>query len=229
MLLTFVLMSGIHWIPDRQRDFAAFCIVWKAGLEDTAAGTAFGWDRPAVLTLLATINGYLESWETFLENNSTFNCTRKNTLMKLAKREMAVFAEKFIRYNDKMTEEDKNRFSVYTRDPTPTPVPKPATSPVPRKIDTSFPRRILMFLKDSLAENNAKPKGMRGAEMCWIIMDRPPLSKSELVHSTFCSNNRIELNFDESDRGKRLYFMFRWETTATVKGEFGEIYSVIIP
>jgi hypothetical protein len=84
-------------------------------------------------------------------------------------------------------------------------------------------------VKDSLAENNAKPKGICGVEMCWGLLDRPPLSVMELGHSSFCSNNRIELVFDEADRGKRLYFMFRGETTASKKGEFSEIYTVIIP
>jgi hypothetical protein len=100
---------------------------------------------------------------------------------------------------------------------------------VPRKIDTSFPGRIKVYVKDSVAENNAKPKGIRGAEMCWNMMDHPPLSRAELIHSAFSSSNCIVLTFDESDRGKRIYFTLRWESTSDKKGGFSIIYSVIVP
>jgi hypothetical protein len=229
MQLLTVMMAGGHWIPAGQEEFVTFCHVWLNVLEDEAKVTAFGWDKPTVMTLRAALNGFLAAWNTYKMDNSTTNRKKKDMLMDQAKHDMENFADRSIRFNDKMAETDKNELGVYTRDSKPTPVPKPGTVPVLRMLDTSVPRRILFYMKDSLAKNNAKPKGIRGGEMCWGLLDRPPLSVLELGHSSFCSNNRIELVFDEADRGKRLYFAFRWETTATIKGDFSEIYTVIIP
>jgi hypothetical protein len=228
MLLLTVLMSG-HWIPAKQEEFVDFCHVWLEELEDEAKVTAFGWDKPTVMTLRAAINGFLAGWDAFKKVNSTYNRTKKDELKDQAKHDMEDFADRFVRFNNKMSEADKNRLGVYTRDSKPSPVPAPGTIPVPRKIDTSFPRQVTFFVKDSAAENNAKPEGIRGVEMCWGFMDHPPAEKEELLHSAFSSSNRIRLTFKESDRGKRLYFIFRWESTSDKKGEFGEIYWVIVP
>jgi hypothetical protein len=228
MLLLTVLMAG-HWIPDRQEEFVTFCHVWLNVLENEAMVTAFGWDKPTVMTLRSTINGFLTAWDTYKMDNSTTNRKKKDELKKLAKSEMEDFAATSIRFNKKMSETDKNELGVYSRDPKPSPVPAPRTTPVPRKIDTSYPRQITFFVKDREAENNAKPEGIRGVEMCWNLMDHPPLSEEELIHSAFSSSNRITLTFHESDRGKRIYFIFRWKSTSDKEGNFSEIYTVIIP
>jgi hypothetical protein len=56
-----VLTAGTRRIPAGRKDCAAFCLVRQAGLEDAAAGTAFGRDRPTVMTLLSTIAVFLLS------------------------------------------------------------------------------------------------------------------------------------------------------------------------
>jgi hypothetical protein len=66
-------------------------------------------------------------------------------------------------------------------------------------------------------------------ELVWLISDTPPKEVEELVHSAFATKSPLELNFKESERGKRLYYAVRWETNAMKKGKFSAIYSVIIP
>jgi hypothetical protein len=39
----------------------------------------------------------------------------------------------------------------------------------------------------------------------------------------------IELVFDENQRGKKLYFVVRWENGPKHKGKWSEIFMVIIP
>lgn len=38
-----------------------------------------------------------------------------------------------------------------------------------------------------------------------------------------------KLKFDEADRGKRVFFCLRWESTINLKGPASEIYSAVIP
>jgi hypothetical protein len=57
MMLLMVLMSGTHWIPARQEEFVTFCHVWLNVLENEAMVTAFGWDKPTVMTLRGSACG----------------------------------------------------------------------------------------------------------------------------------------------------------------------------
>jgi hypothetical protein len=66
-------------------------------------------------------------------------------------------------------------------------------------------------------------------ETRWAILDHPPASVTELVNSDFDTATPFTLVFDESQRGQRLYFCLRWESTTGEKGPDGEIYSVVIP
>jgi hypothetical protein len=43
------------------------------------------------------------------------------------------------------------------------------------------------------------------------------------------TDSPFTLKFDEAGRGKRVYFCLRWETSTSLKGPWGEIYSAIIP
>ena len=49
----------------------------------------------------------------------------------------------------------------------------------------------------------------------WII---PPASIEALTHSDFDTASPFTLTFDESDRGKRVYFCLRWESNTNLKG-----------
>ncbi|MDR1326304.1 MAG: hypothetical protein LBK00_09750 [Treponema sp.] len=49
------------------------------------------------------------------------------------------------------------------------------------------------------------------------------------MNSEFDTANPFTLKFDENQRGKQVYFCLRWESSTSLKGPFGEIYSAIIP
>jgi hypothetical protein len=106
--------------------------------------------------------------------------------------------------------------------------PKPTTM-VEAKVDSSIIRRITIRFKDAVSTSRAKPKGVHGAEIRWAILDHFPLSVNELIHSEFDTSSPYTLIFDDTDRGKTLYFCLRWENTVNEKGPWSEIYSAIIP
>jgi hypothetical protein len=78
-------------------------------------------------------------------------------------------------------------------------------------------------------EKRGKPHGVHDAEIRWAIPDHVPVSVKELVNSDFDTASPFTLVFDGTQRGLRLYFCLRWETTTNKKGPDGEIYSVVIP
>jgi hypothetical protein len=118
--------------------------------------------------------------------------------------------------------------SIAIPDATQTPVKPPKTYPE-FIIDTSIIRCLMILFWDLGSKSKAKPHGVHGAEICWAILDRPPLSVDELIHSGFCTRSPFKLTFDETDRSKTVYFCLRWESTRGEKGPWSEIVMAIIP
>jgi hypothetical protein len=130
--------------------------------------------------------------------------------------------------NPLVSDDDRRAMSIAILDATRTPVQPPKTYPE-FIIDTSIIRCLIILFWDLGSKSKAKPHGVHGAEICWAILDHQPLSVDELIHSGFCTRTPFKLTFDESDRGKTVYFCLRWENTRGVKGPWSEIVMAIIP
>jgi hypothetical protein len=109
-----------------------------------------------------------------------------------------------------------------------TPTTKP-DSIIVASTDTSKPAIVSVNYRDINKKGTAKPKGVHGAELRWVILTAPPKDWAQLVNSVFDTRTPIELVFTGDQRGKTLYFAMRWENTVGEKGPWSEIYSVIIP
>jgi hypothetical protein len=209
-------------------ELAAFAQVWKAGLSSRPTVEAFGWKTEDVEPAYSRVNAFLTAWDAFLADDSTGKRLIKNETKKAMKEVMQEFANTSIRYNKLMTDEDKLRYGIHPADRKPTPNPPPATFPE-AEADSSIIRQITIHFWDSATKKRAKPHGVHGAEIRWALLDAPPASEEELVHSEFDTASPVTIKFDESMRGKRLYFCLRWESTTNLKGPSSEIYSAVIP
>jgi hypothetical protein len=70
---------------------------------------------------------------------------------------------------------------------------------------------------------------VHGAEICWAVLDTPPVNWSQLVNSSFDTASPFRLSFEGEMRGRRLYFALRWENTRGAKGPWSEIQDTVIP
>jgi hypothetical protein len=128
--------------------------------------------------------------------------------------------------NTLVTDNERRAMGIVIRDTTRTPITRPKTYPE-FMVDSSIIRCLIILFWDLGSKSKAKPHGVHGAEICWAILDRPPVSVEELVHSNFDTHSPFELTFDESDRGKTVYFCLRWESTRGEKGPWSEIVITI--
>jgi hypothetical protein len=83
-------------------------------------------------------------------------------------------------------------------------------------------------LKKDEAKDAAK-SAMRDFANTSLRFNKMMRDVDELLKSDFDTASPFTLKFDESDRGKRLYFCLRWESNTNLKGPYGEIYSAVIP
>jgi hypothetical protein len=151
----------------------------------------------------------------------------KNDAKKAAKKVIRPFVNQFLRYLP-VTDDDRRAMGIPVKDTRPTPVPKPEDVPE-AEVSTPLPRVLRFRFRRPGAKRWGKPEGVHGLELLWVVLDRPPLSLKELLHSSFATKSPLELVFDEEDRGRRVYFAARWETGTVKKGPESEIFSAIIP
>jgi hypothetical protein len=144
------------------------------------------------------------------------------------KKQLRPFTKEYLAFNHAVTGADRDNMGLPIYKTTRTPVQKPTDIPE-FWIDSSIIRWLKVFFRVQGSKSYAKPSGVRGAEIRWCILDHPPVSIDELIHSDFDTRTPFALEFDESDRGKCVYFCIRWENTKGEKGPWSEIVMAIVP
>jgi hypothetical protein len=81
----------------------------------------------------------------------------------------------------------------------------------------------------NVAHYSGKPHGVRGAEVRWCLGGEKPLSISEMVNVAYATHSPVELEFDEADRGRKVWFCIRWVGTAGEVGPWSAVLFAIVP
>jgi len=119
------------------------------------------------------------------------------------------------------------KLGLNVRDTEPTKGEKPTTA---IQLELAFPgiRRISVMYQDEGSETKARPEGVTGAVIFWVISDEPVTDLSQLIHSDFSPTTPYEFEFAEEDRGKRVYIAMRWQNSHG-KGPWSPIVNGAIP
>ena len=133
-----------------------------------------------------------------------------------------------LRYNSAVSDEERIILGLRVHDAKPTPVPKPNTYPraVVRPIAL---RQLCVEWRNASSNSRAKPAGVHGCEIRYAVLGAPPTSLDELTRSEFATRSRHIFSFEESLRGKTVYFVLRWESNRGEKGPWSDILRAIIP
>ncbi|MDR2626746.1 MAG: hypothetical protein LBC40_01780 [Dysgonamonadaceae bacterium] len=220
---------SVSFIPRKYVDFNQWAIVFFAYLD--ANKDRFNVPEEDVLALSILHNDWNVKYA-LAESPAT--CTKaaireKNEARFLLESSVRRFIREYLTYNHLVTDADRENMELPVHKTTRTRVHVPITMPMITMIDSSVIRRLTVHFRDSSSHLIAKPDGVHGVEICWAILLSPPASVDELIHSTIDTRSPYTLVFDESDRGKTVYFCLRWENRRGDKGPWGEIVSAIIP
>jgi hypothetical protein len=113
-------------------------------------------------------------------------------------------------------------------DTTPTHIGRPGSRPT-FHIVVKDTRLLGIEFQDEGSGSRARPYGMNGAVISWIISDTPPASPEAMTHTELATRSPHDLHFREEDRGKRVYIAMQWQNESGVRGDFTEMQSTIIP
>ncbi|MDR0982190.1 MAG: hypothetical protein LBM07_02955, partial [Culturomica sp.] len=144
-------------------------------------------------------------------------------------KQLRMLLKSYITYNPKVSDEDKMAMGLPLHKTTRTPVPVPDTVPDVTGIDRNMIRCITLSFRDSGSDHRAKPAGVQGAVVKWIVSDTPPTSIKVFTNSLLDTKSPITLEFEEEQRGKVVYFALAWQNTKGEMGHFGEIQSSVVP
>jgi hypothetical protein len=104
-----------------------------------------------------------------------------------------------------VTDAEREDAGVHNKKPRRPAIPAPETVPElePR---AGIPRQVVIPYRDKGSTHRGKPADVHGIEVCWALLDHPPADiESELTHTAFDTKSPLILNFQEHDRGKRIY------------------------
>ena len=137
------------------------------------------------------------------------------------------FVNSQLRYNDALTNHDREDMGLVIPDHHPTPVEIPTTVPI---VIISHPSMAVIELRfrDSEASGKGKPAGIHGAEVAWGTLDTPPVNWKDLNRSSFATHSPLKITFENEDIGKTFYYALRWENNRGEKGPWTPIEKTVI-
>jgi hypothetical protein len=159
-------------------------------------------------------------------NHGSLDTAAKNDAREDYEHTIRAFIKGYL-YNPAVSDNDRRNMGIPDHK-TPSHSQTPASYPE-AETDSSTIRRLIIHYRDNGGKSRAKPQGVHGAELRWMISDAPISDAEALLHSEFDTASPFTLNFQGHERGKTVYFCLRWENTVGEKGPWGEIYSAIVP
>ena len=204
---------------------------WAKNLAAFSLQNFSRWQVPTPQTTLGQpLTDFEAAFQTYLEpNHGKIDTVRKNDTRKVLEKAVRTYVAAYLAHNPLVTEEDKTALKITIYKTGKSPVPAPTTSPQ-LEPDTGTRRHILVYYRDEGSNHRGKPKGVRGIEIRWAILDAPPSDISQLTHSEFDTKAPLAIEFGEVDRGKKVFLCGRWEIDREgIKGPWGDIEEAIIP
>jgi hypothetical protein len=228
------MSAKTDWLPDHHESLynQANCTTNYLTSENLArfgiTGVLLAWYYDEYISRHNAFNAAFEDWNNPAERTMAKTATLVSS-KKLFKESYRQLYIGYLKGNRFVTDADLIEMGMPKRaSGVKAPSPQPTTL-VEATVDTSIPATVGVNFRNKNAKSIAKPKGMRGVELIWEILDSPPADWSKLTHSVSDTRTPMQLVFTGKQRGKTLYFSMRWENKIGEKGPWNDIAGVIIP
>jgi hypothetical protein len=230
-------MRGDDWIPSREQDLDNLLVKWDECLSDSTKRTKYGWDVTTCSESILVIGDYQTARDEYRADDSTAHLIAKNNAKKAVITVLRKFASSSVRFNSRMTEEEKLYMGVHERNEHNTPQSTPTDFV---EFSLKFEVRSHTVLVDYHIDGEVgHSKGRyHGVEVrYWVLpADAPspvtaedPPWRSEVNTATPWSHT-----FTTPEIGQRVHVALRWENgsvganQAAGKGPWSLIQSIVI-
>jgi hypothetical protein len=220
-------MGGKNYIPGSDAGFQT----WAHQFLSYTASHAAAWNVPA--GAYTPVMSDYAGWEADYEKAKSPEHTAVDILKKTEGRkalEKAIrdLVNQYLRYNHAITDDARRGAGLPVPDPHHTPIPPPSSVPE-AEARTPHPMVVEIHFHDEGSTKQGKPAHIQGAKIVYALLDAPPATVEELIHSAFDPRSPFTLNFEENQRGKALYFALHWENAKGQAGPWSVIQKAIVP
>jgi hypothetical protein len=217
----------VDYIPIKDETF----LDWAKNLYTFALNQYSEWNIPSPqVSLELLLAAYESALQTALNpNRGKVDVLAKNEAKEALKKEIRIYVKAYLINNPAVSDPDRENMGLPIHKTTHTPISVPTTAPQ-LFIDTRTRRRLVVAYKDEGSDKRGKPQGVHGIEVKWAILDTHPADILLLTNSSFDAKPPLNIDFEEHDRGKKVFLCGRWEIQREgEKGPFGDIEEAIIP
>jgi hypothetical protein len=215
------------FFPKREADL----LEWVKNFSAVVTVKASVWNIPAdtAQDLTAKVNAYETTYEAAKgENGTKALILEKNERRDALKADLRNIKNKYIDYNDAVTDPDRERLGLPIRDRNPTPKPKPTSRPLLEVVPTNNRQHTATAINQA-AGKKTKPADVHGVRYVWEIRDAAPANADDLRRSVFRIKTTEVFDYEESDRGKRVFYAACYENAKGEAGPWSDIVEAIIP
>jgi hypothetical protein len=219
-------MGEKYYVPSPDGKFAE----WAGNLYEYAVKNFVRWGAPSPeLDMKKPLEDFQAAYEKLEDpNHGKVDVSHKKETRKTCERAFRLYVRAYLQPNPAVSDEDRVAMNIPIHKTTKSKRQPPETTPE-LWVDVGTPRVHKVHYRDKGSTRRRKPDGVVGVEIRWDVLDHYPTSIKELSRSGFDTASPWENRFDESERGKRVYYCGRWEIRSEGrKGDFGEIIEAII-
>jgi hypothetical protein len=130
--------------------------------------------------------------------------------------------------NPVITDSQLTALGVHVHDRTQSNIADPKTRPE-HWLEVLDVRRISVHFHDQYADNKAKPYGMDGAVVAFVVLDEPATDIDQLTRTELATRTPHVIQLTDKDRTKILSVAVCWQNRKGVKGPWSEILSTVVP
>ncbi|MDR2417957.1 MAG: hypothetical protein LBD79_02760 [Treponema sp.] len=204
---------------------------WLKNFSKVLGENATAWNIPTEVT--SGLSVQVVAYETAYEAANGENGTKALIIEKNEKRDALIanvrsIKNKYLDYNDAVTDANRERLGLHIRDRKPTPKPRPTSRPT-LKVQPTNNRQHTVTAINQATGKKAKPDDAYGVRYVWEIRDTAPANADDLRHSIFRRKPTEVFDYNEEDRGKRVYYVACYENAKGEAGPWSDIIEAIIP
>jgi len=224
-------MAKKDYIPSRDGDFNQFFKSLGQYVTVKCTGAGPEWAHIPKEEREAFHNVYIDWYSAYgltLQPHSKDITTQKNRVRKAAETAIRAFVNRFLRYPP-VTDQDRDLMGLHNRDTVRTMrhgVSEMAESEAKLR---NIRELLLHFWIKGQRGRRAKPDGYKGAVIAWDILDAPPERPEDLRRRALATRTPYVLEFDESERGKTVYYSVAWQNDRAEIGPWSEIKKAFVP
>lgn len=198
------------------RELLAFARLFNDGHKGDEA--AFGLTAAANTAFETDLNNF----ETDIDDYDTKSAAENAAVQKKSNTRKSVLQQlrqkiKLVRATLPKEDENLDKVGLDVYDSEPTAASAPDSEPT-AWVDYAKLKHTIYFRDAAAPDSEAKPKGVKGAEIYRYIGTGAPTSESDYDFLTLDSASPYTAFYTMADAGKKVFYMLRWVSTADAKG-----------